>query len=277
MLLSAMRAYFCGTRGCMPVSSAEHLHYGGHTSCIGLAHSGEPPTIVLDAGTGLQQLSRMLRGRAFRGTLLLGRLHSDRAHGMPSSAAARSLAAGSTSTCPSRGWKRKNSGAAISPAHFPIRPKQFGDRWTFDAIVPGRHEFERFSVDALEIPHKGGRTFGYRVSDGSGTLSTFQITTDLPRSRPGRHRRLSRRGHHADRGRRPARARFPARGGRAVGGWIFRSLGGSVAAALAHRANARRFVLFHRDRGVPMPKSTPWSRGARRHPSAFSQPTMASS
>jgi phosphoribosyl 1,2-cyclic phosphodiesterase len=26
-------------------------------------------------------------------------------------------------------------------------------------------------VHALEIPHKGGRTFGYRVSDGSATLA----------------------------------------------------------------------------------------------------------
>ena len=26
-------------------------------------------------------------------------------------------------------------------------------------------------MDALEIPHKGGRTFGYRLSDGSGTLA----------------------------------------------------------------------------------------------------------
>ena len=60
---------------------------------------------------------------------------------------------------------------AISPPHFPIRPKQLGDGWTFNAIEPGHHEFEGFSVDAPEIPHKGGRTFGYRVSDGSGTLA----------------------------------------------------------------------------------------------------------
>ncbi len=59
----------------------------------------------------------------------------------------------------------------ISPPHFPIRPKQLGDGWTFNAIEPGHYEFEGFSVDALEIPHKGGRTFGYRVSDGSGTLA----------------------------------------------------------------------------------------------------------
>jgi hypothetical protein len=60
---------------------------------------------------------------------------------------------------------------AISPPHFPIRPKQLGDGWTFNAIEPGHNEFEGFSVHALEIPHKGGRTFGYRVSDGSATLA----------------------------------------------------------------------------------------------------------
>ena len=78
-----MRAYFCGTRGSTPVSGAEQLHYGGYTSCIGLAHAGEPPTIVLDAGTGLQQLPLALGDRAFRGTLLLSHLHWDHTHGMP--------------------------------------------------------------------------------------------------------------------------------------------------------------------------------------------------
>jgi ribonuclease BN (tRNA processing enzyme) len=78
-----MPAYFCGTRGSTPVNGAEHLHYGGHTSCIGLAHAGEPPTIVLDGGTGLQRLSLVLGGQAFRGTLLLSHLHWDHTHGMP--------------------------------------------------------------------------------------------------------------------------------------------------------------------------------------------------
>ena len=80
-MLEAMQAYFCGTRGSTPVSGAEQLHYGGYTSCIGLAHTGEPPTIVLDAGTGLQQLPLALGDQAFRGTLLLSHLHWD--HGIP--------------------------------------------------------------------------------------------------------------------------------------------------------------------------------------------------
>src|SRR5690348_14916195 len=82
-MLVVMRAYFCGTRGSTPVNGAEQVRYGGHTSCIGLAHDDEPPTVVLDAGTGLQQLPLLLRGQAFRGTMLLSHLHWDHTHGMP--------------------------------------------------------------------------------------------------------------------------------------------------------------------------------------------------
>jgi phosphoribosyl 1,2-cyclic phosphodiesterase len=39
------------------------------------------------------------------------------------------------------------------------------------ALEPGRHEVEGFEVLALEIPHKGGRTFGYRVSDGTSSIA----------------------------------------------------------------------------------------------------------
>ena len=167
-----MQAYFCGTRGSTPVNGAEQLHYGGYTSCIGLAHTGEPPTLVLDAGTGLQQLPLALRGRAFRGTLLLSHLHWDHTHGMPFFRSGTLPGNRVDVYLPEQGVDPEELLArAISPPHFPIRPKQLGDGWTFNAIEPGRHEFEGFSVHALEIPHKGGRTFGYRVSDVSATLA----------------------------------------------------------------------------------------------------------
>ncbi len=167
-----MQAYFCGTRGSTPVNGAEQLHYGGSTSCIGLAHTGEPPTLVLDAGTGLQQLPLAPRGRAFRGTLLLSHLHWDHTHGMPFLRSGTLPGNRVDVYLPEQGVDPEELLArVISPPHFPIRPKQLGDGWTFNAIEPGRHEFEGFSVHALEIPHKGGRTFGYRVSDVSATLA----------------------------------------------------------------------------------------------------------
>jgi phosphoribosyl 1,2-cyclic phosphodiesterase len=39
------------------------------------------------------------------------------------------------------------------------------------AIEPGPQQIVGFDVLALEIPHKGGRTFGYRISDGRATMA----------------------------------------------------------------------------------------------------------
>ena len=167
-----MRVHFCGTRGSTPVSGAGQARYGGNTSCVGLAHDGEPPTIALDAGTGLQQLPRALGGEPFRGTILLGHLHWDHTHGMPFFRSGLLPGHRVDLYLPEQGEDAEELLArVISPPHFPIRPRQLGEGWTFNSLSPGHYEFEGFSVDAREIPHKGGRTFGYRVSDGTATVA----------------------------------------------------------------------------------------------------------
>jgi phosphoribosyl 1,2-cyclic phosphodiesterase len=60
---------------------------------------------------------------------------------------------------------------AMSPPHFPITPLDLRGNWHFRGLAPGDYELEGFSVLALEVPHKGGRTFGYRISDGRVTLA----------------------------------------------------------------------------------------------------------
>lgn len=167
-----MRVHFCGTRGSTPVSGAGQARYGGNTSCVGLAHDGQPPTVVLDAGTGLQQLPRALGGAPFRGTILLGHLHWDHTHGMPFFRSGLLPGHRVNVYLPEQGENAEELLArVISPPHFPIRPRQLGDGWTFNSLSPGHYEFEGFSIDAREIPHKGGRTFGFRVSDGTGTVA----------------------------------------------------------------------------------------------------------
>jgi phosphoribosyl 1,2-cyclic phosphodiesterase len=167
-----MRVHFCGTRGSTPVSGAGLSRYGGQTSCVALAHAGEPPTIILDAGTGLMQLTPVLNGVAFRGTLLLSHLHWDHTHGMPFFRGGTLPGHRVDVYLPEQGEDAEDLLArAFSPPHFPIRPGQLGEGWTFNAIEPGHYEFDGFSVDAREIPHKGGRAFGYRVSDGEGTVA----------------------------------------------------------------------------------------------------------
>ena len=167
-----MRVHFCGTRGSTPVSGAGQARYGGNTSCVGLAHDGQPPTIALDAGTGLQQLPRALGGEPFRGTILLGHLHWDHTHGMPFFRSGLLPGHRVDVYLPEQGEDAEELLArVISPPHFPIRPRQLGEGWSFNSLSPGHYEFEGFSVDAREIPHKGGRTFGYRVSDGTATVA----------------------------------------------------------------------------------------------------------
>ena len=60
---------------------------------------------------------------------------------------------------------------AFSPPHFPVPIGTLGESWSVTGIEPGTREREGLSVRAEEIPHKGSRTFGYRVSDGTSSLA----------------------------------------------------------------------------------------------------------
>jgi phosphoribosyl 1,2-cyclic phosphodiesterase len=166
-----MRVLVCGVRGSTPAAGAEFARYGGNTSCIAVAADGAAPRLVLDAGTGLQRLSRMLDGRAFTGTLLLGHLHWDHTHGLPFFPAGDRPDAEVALLMPEQGDAVEVLSRVMSPPHFPIGPQQLRGAWSFAGIEPGEHDIEGFSVLALEIPHKGGRTFGYRVSDGHSSLA----------------------------------------------------------------------------------------------------------
>ncbi len=170
-----MRAHLCGVRGSTPAPGADFLRYGGHTSCVALFHDGaDAPTLLLDAGTGLRTVTSLLDGRSFDGTILLTHLHWDHFQGLPFFAAGDSEKARIDLLLPEQ---EDGAGAAavlersMSPPHFPISPTELRGAWTFGTLSPGEYEFEGFTVLAREVPHKGGRTFGYRISDGRSTLA----------------------------------------------------------------------------------------------------------
>ena len=166
-----MRLFFGGVRGSTPAPGPEFVRYGGHTSCVALAHDGERPTLLLDAGTGLRQVTARLEGMPFDGTLLLGHLHWDHMQGLPFFTAGDDEDARVDLLMPAQGDPVEVLERMVSPPFFPISPLELRGRWSFAALEPGTYEFEGFSVAALEIPHKGGRTFGYRISDGTATVT----------------------------------------------------------------------------------------------------------
>ncbi len=196
-----MRIHLGGVRGSTPAPGAEFVRYGGHTSCVAITpadapphegapadgppHEGAPadgppfdsagpPRLILDAGTGLRRVTGLLRGAPFTGTILLTHLHWDHVHGLPFFAAGDRDDARVTLLLP-----EQEGGAAaeevlargMSPPHFPIAPSGLRGDWSFGTLAPGVFKAEGFTVEAREVPHKGGRTFGYRVSDGHSALA----------------------------------------------------------------------------------------------------------
>jgi phosphoribosyl 1,2-cyclic phosphodiesterase len=166
-----VQVLFCGVRGSTPAPGPEFVRYGGNTSCVAVAHDGHDPSLVLDAGTGLGRLSRHLDGRPFRGTMLLGHLHWDHTHGLPFFPAGDQAGSEVTVLIPAQGDAEQVLERAISPPHFPIRPGQLRGHWRFEGLEAGPHRIEGFDVVAADIPHKGGRTFGFRLADDGGTLA----------------------------------------------------------------------------------------------------------
>jgi len=170
-----LRVRFCGVRGSTPAPGIEFVRYGGHTSCVTLAHDdAAAPSLILDAGVGLQRVSGLLGGEPFIGTILLTHLHWDHVLGLPFFAAADRPEARLHVVLPEQeSGKDAESVLAgmMSPPYFPVGPTELRGQWTFATVAPGEHHIEGFAVLAREIPHKGGRTFGYRVSDGHSTLT----------------------------------------------------------------------------------------------------------
>jgi len=159
-----VRVWVLGCRGSTPAPGPATVRYGGNTSALALAMDDGPPTLLLDAGTGLVNLQDVLGGEAFRGALLLSHLHWDHTHGLPFSPATDHDDAAVDLRLPAQRVPAHEALArAMSPPHFPIGPDGLRGAWSFRGLEEGRVEAGGFEVLAREIPHKGGRTFGYRV------------------------------------------------------------------------------------------------------------------
>jgi ribonuclease BN (tRNA processing enzyme) len=168
---------FCGVRGSTSAPGADFVRVGGHTSCVALTRSGDDtPSLVLDAGTGLQLLTDRLGGAPFRGTLLLTHLHWDHAQGLPFFRSGDQPGSRVHLLLPDQQDGRAAVDVladSMSPPHFPIRPEGLQGEWTFATLEEGEHVVEEFEVTAVELPHKGGRTFGYRIVDPSGASVVY--------------------------------------------------------------------------------------------------------
>ncbi|MCV2393281.1 MBL fold metallo-hydrolase [Actinotalea sp. M2MS4P-6] len=163
-----MKLTFLGVRGSTCAPGAGFVRYGGHTSSVAVTPAGATtPTLVLDAGTGLRSLTGMLGGAAFRGTILVSHLHWDHVQGLPFFAAGDRPDATVRVVVPAQDDRsgRDLLAQLMSPPGFPITPEGLVGDWRFDALEPGTTQVEGLGVTAVEVEHKGGRTYGYVLEE----------------------------------------------------------------------------------------------------------------
>lgn len=137
-----------------------------------MAHGGEGTAAAPRWGTGLRGASDLLSGAPFCGTIALTHLHWDQVQGLPFSATGDRPDARVRLVLPDDGTDDAAALLArvMSPPLFPVTPAGLRGEWSCEALVEGDHDVEGFALSVREIPHKGRRTLGFRLTNGAATF-----------------------------------------------------------------------------------------------------------
>jgi phosphoribosyl 1,2-cyclic phosphodiesterase len=153
-----------GVRGSIPTTSPDTKMYGGNTSCIEL--NAEESMLILDAGSGIQNLSHNHLMNNGRVDILLTHLHIDHIQGLgffrPLFNPSMEVHIwGPASTSQSL---RYRLGRYFSPPLFPVHFRDLPCKLFLHEIDNSSFCIGPFSVQSRFVTHPGP-TVGYRIKD----------------------------------------------------------------------------------------------------------------
>lgn len=181
-----MTLRFWGVRGSIPSPGVSTARYGGNTPCVSVEHAGTG-ILVLDAGTGIRELGKVLAARQEEIYILLSHAHWDHIQGfpffLPIYEPDRKIfmfpsRVGPTSICGLCQKVKAAGGGSINcplldqmdGAHFPVisndvpsQPKCVSEEETGFLHARG------FQVSTVAANHPGG-SFGYRIQSGGKSV-----------------------------------------------------------------------------------------------------------
>lgn len=178
------RVKFWGVRGSIACPSADHIVYGGNTSCVEVEIDGH--TFILDAGTGIRGLGKSLLARgATSATLLLTHTHWDHINGFPFFAPAFSpsfglrILAGHLTDKP--GGIRAVLAHQMDDATFPVPLSamcgvmEFADFHAGETLEP----FPGITIRTAPLRHPNHAT-AYRIESGKISVCFVTDTEHIP-------------------------------------------------------------------------------------------------
>ncbi len=175
-----MNIFFGGVRGTAPRAAPGYTRYGGHTTCL-LVSGQQGEILVIDAGSGIQEINRHLLESDRRDLLLLlTHLHLDHIMGLPTLSPlydpdwrVRMLAGGHTGAHLARVVDR-----VTTPPVWPISLADMGAEVDLADHVPdaGPIDWGGLKITGTAVPHPGG-CFAWRV-DEPATGASFVFSTD---------------------------------------------------------------------------------------------------
>ncbi len=177
---------FWGVRGSTPVFGRDYLTFGGSTMCLELAASES--RVIVDAGSGVQELGRLLLSQGvLNAHILLTHFHVDHIVGLMAFAPLYRPGFSLTIHAPvlSLGPPEPLLESFFKPPYFPVSPAEAGASFTIRSFRPG----ESFAVSGMaikthELTHPGGAC-GYRVSHGGRSIAVVIDHEHAP-GRPGK-------------------------------------------------------------------------------------------
>lgn len=165
-----MKIKILGVRGSIPTTSPDTKKYGGNTSCIEIEEDGW--LLLLDAGSGLQNLRRQKIPDNNRIDILLTHLHMDHIQGLgfftplfdPS--AEVHIWGPATSTIS----LRARLGRFFSPPLFPVYFRNLACKLFLHEIEESLFNIGPFTVHSSYIIHPGP-TLGFRVESNNKSIA----------------------------------------------------------------------------------------------------------
>lgn len=153
-----------GTRGSVPVSADAFVRYGGATTCIFIRFGDQ--VIVLDCGTGMMELPKVLQEKDRQLTVLLSHPHVDHLLGLPMCPVVFDSAKQIDIYGAIRNGMdvRQQICTFLAPPLWPVGPDRFPAEITFREL-PERMTLGDVIIESKEGVHPGGVSL-FRMTGG---------------------------------------------------------------------------------------------------------------